>query len=82
MESNKKNKDNQQKTQFNFLTKKTPIVPPGSAEEKGESASNFLKKTDDKLWRILFLFFFSCYQLMFQQIQLSKALKSSVLMLI
>ena len=44
MESNKKNKDNQQKTQFNFLTKKTPIAPPGSAKDKGESASNFLKK--------------------------------------
>ena len=49
MESNKKNKDNQQKTQFNFLKKKTPIAPLGGAKDKGESASNFLKKTDDKL---------------------------------
>ena len=49
MESNKINKDNQQKTQFNFLAKKTPIVPLGSAKDKGESASNFLKKTDEKL---------------------------------
>ena len=49
MESNKKNKDNQQKTQFNFLTKKTPIAPLGSAKDKGEPASNFLKKTDEKL---------------------------------
>jgi len=50
MESNKKNKDNQQKTQFNFLTKKTPIAAPlGSAKDKGESASNFLKKTDERL---------------------------------
>ena len=49
MESNKKNKDNQQKTQFNFLMKKTPIAPLGSSKDKGESASNFLKKTDDKL---------------------------------
>ena len=49
MERNKKHKDNQQKTQFNFLAKKTPIVPLGSAKDKGESASNFLKKTDEKL---------------------------------
>ena len=49
MESDKKNKDNQQKTQFNFLKKKTPIAPLGSATDKRESASNFLKKTDDKL---------------------------------
>lgn len=49
MESNKKNKDNQQKTQFNFLTKKTPIVPLVSAKDKGGSASNFLKKTDERL---------------------------------
>ena len=44
-----KNKENQQKTQFNFLAKKTPIAPLGSAKDKGESASNFLKKTDEKL---------------------------------
>ena len=44
MESNKKNKDNQQKTQFNFLKKKTPIAPLGSAKNKGESDSNFLNK--------------------------------------
>ena len=43
-----KNKD-QQKTQFNFLKKKTPIAPQGGAKDKGESASNFLKKTDEKL---------------------------------
>ena len=43
-----KNKD-QQKNQFNFLTKKIPIAPLGSAKDKGESASNFLKKTNDKL---------------------------------
>ena len=49
MESNKKNKDNQQKTQFNFLKKKTPIAPLGVAKDKVESASNFLKKTNDKL---------------------------------
>ena len=49
MESNKKNKDNQQKTQFNFLTKKTPTAPLGSAKDKGEPALNFLKKTNDKL---------------------------------
>ena len=49
MESNKKNKDNQQKTQFNFLAKKTPIAPPGSAKAEGESDSNFLKKTDKRL---------------------------------
>ena len=49
MESNKINKDNQQKTRFNFLKKKTPIVPQRDAKDKGESASNFLKKTDEKL---------------------------------
>ena len=49
METNNKNKENQQKTEFNFLTKKTPIVSLGSAKDKGESASNFLKKTNDKL---------------------------------
>ena len=49
MESNKINRNNQQKTQFNFLTKKTPIAPLGGAKDKGESAANFLKKTDDKL---------------------------------
>ena len=49
MESNKINKDNQQKTQFNFLAKKTPIVPLGSARDKGEPVSNFLKKTDERL---------------------------------
>ena len=49
MESNKKNKDNQQKTQFNFLMKKTPIAPLGIAKDKGKSASNFLKKTDERL---------------------------------
>ena len=49
MESNKKNKDNQQKTQFNFLMKKIPIAPLGSAKDKGESVSNFLKKTDERL---------------------------------
>ena len=48
MESNKKNKDNQQKTQFNFLTKKTPIAPLGGAKDKEESVSNFLKKTDKR----------------------------------
>ncbi len=46
----KKNKGNQQKTQFNFLTKKTPIVPLGSARrDKGESIPTFLKKTDERL---------------------------------
>ena len=49
MESNKKNKDNQQKTQFNFLTKKTTIAPLGSAKDKGESPSNFFKKADERL---------------------------------
>ncbi len=49
MQSNKKHKDNQQKTQFNFLKKKIPIVPQGGAANKGKSASNFLKKTDEKL---------------------------------
>ena len=49
METNNKNKENQQKTELNFLTKKTPIVSLGSAKGKGESASNFLKKTNDKL---------------------------------
>ena len=49
MESKKINRNNQQKTKFNFLKKKTPIAPLGSAEDKGESASNFLKKTNDKL---------------------------------
>ena len=49
MESTNKHKDNQQKTQFNFLAKKTPIAPLGSAKDQGESASNFLKKADDKL---------------------------------
>ena len=39
-----KNKD-QQKTQFNFLKKKTPIAPLGGAKDKGESVSNFLKKS-------------------------------------
>ena len=48
IESNKKNKENQQKTQFNFLTKKTPIVSLGIAKDKGESSSNFLKKTDER----------------------------------
>ena len=38
-----KNKD-QQKTQFNFLKKKTPIAPLEDVKDKGESASNFLKK--------------------------------------
>ena len=45
MENNKKNKDNQQKTQFNFLKKKAPIAPQGGATNKGESASNFLNKS-------------------------------------
>ena len=49
MENNKKNKDNQQKTQFNFLTKKTASAPQRDGAKKGESASNFLKKTNDKL---------------------------------
>ena len=49
MQSNKKHKDNQQKTYFNFLMKKTPIAPLGSAKDKGGSASNFLKKTDERL---------------------------------
>ena len=49
MENNKKNKDNQQKTQINFLEKKTLIIPQRDAKDKGESASNFLKKTDEKL---------------------------------
>ena len=49
MESNKKNKENQQKTQFNFLTKKTGSALQRDGAKKGESASNFLKKTDDKL---------------------------------
>ena len=49
MESNKKNKDNQQKTQFNFLEKKTASVPQKDGAKKRESASNFLKKTDEKL---------------------------------
>ena len=49
MESNKKHKDNQQKTQFYFLPKKIPIALLQSAKDKWESASNFLKKTDDKL---------------------------------
>ena len=49
METNNKNKENQQKTEFNFLTKKTPTAPLGSAKDKGESALNFLKKTNDKL---------------------------------
>ena len=43
-----KNKD-QQKTQFNFLKKKTPIVSHGNCTNKGESVSNFLKKPNDKL---------------------------------
>ena len=45
----KKNKDNQQKMQFNFLKKKTPIAPLGGAKDKGKLASNFLKKTDERL---------------------------------
>ena len=49
MESNKINKDNQQKSQFNFLNKKTAGTPQRDSKKKGESASNFLKKTDDKL---------------------------------
>ena len=49
MESNKINKDNKQKMQFNILKKKTPIAPLGGAKDKGEPASNFLKKTDEKL---------------------------------
>ena len=49
MESNKKNKDNQQKTQFNFLNKKKVVAPQMDGTNKGESASNFLKKTNDKL---------------------------------
>tara|TARA_E500000178_G_scaffold231432_1_gene227969 strand:- start:1333 stop:1551 length:219 start_codon:yes stop_codon:yes gene_type:complete len=49
IESNKKNKENQQKTQFNFLTKKTPIVSLRIAKDKGESASILLKKTDERL---------------------------------
>ena len=49
MESNKKNKDNQQKTQFNFLNKKKVVAPQRDGTNKGESASNFLKKTNDKL---------------------------------
>ena len=49
MESNKINRDNQQKTQFNFLNKKTERAPQRDGTNKGESASNFLKKTSDKL---------------------------------
>ncbi len=44
------NKDKQsQPEEFNFLKKKTPIAPLGGAKDKGESASNFLKKTDERL---------------------------------
>tara|TARA_B100000927_G_C16143973_1_gene340621 strand:+ start:328 stop:468 length:141 start_codon:yes stop_codon:yes gene_type:complete len=44
-----KNKVNQQKTQFNFLNKKTAGAPQRDGTNKGESALNFLKKTNDKL---------------------------------
>ena len=40
-----KNKDNQQQEQFNFLKKKAPVAPQGGATDKGELASNFLKKS-------------------------------------
>ena len=63
MERNKKHKDNQQKTQLNFLAKKTPIAPLGSARDKGESTSNFLKKTDERLKNLYF-----CFLLFFSQL--------------
>ena len=40
-----KNTKDYQKNDFNFLKKKTPIAPQGSATDKGELASNFLKKS-------------------------------------
>ena len=45
-----KNKENQQQEQFNFLTKQTPSAQLGSAKDKEESASNFLKKLGSKWW--------------------------------
>ena len=49
MESNKINRNNQQKTQFNFLNKKKVGAAQRDGTNKGESASNFLKKINDKL---------------------------------
>ena len=49
MESNKINRNNQQKTQFDFLNKKKVGAPQRDGANKVESASNFLNKTNDKL---------------------------------